>query len=127
MYSADPGGADICNAAAWIASRRTGSDNATIKETLLACAASAKHSGDGCEKHVYEHEHCRFRMESCRKCEQACRAAAEYDNCIRTEKAGVGAGAEPGIDCILSSDFRWKMKIGFKPRLRHRTCRRSKC
>lgn len=69
--------AGICNAAGQIASRRTGSDEATIKEALLACAASAEHCGDECEKHVDKHEHCRICMESCRKCEQACRAAAD--------------------------------------------------
>lgn len=69
--------ADICNAAGRIASRRTGSDEATIKEVLLACAASAKRCGDECEKHVDKHEHCRICMESCRTCEEACRVAAD--------------------------------------------------
>lgn len=68
--------ADICAATGQVASRRTGTNEATIKRMLEACAEAGRLCGDECKKHV-RMEHCRICAETCRRCEQSCREAAD--------------------------------------------------
>lgn len=67
--------ADVCAATGNIATRRTGSDEETIRRMLEACATACRLCGEECERHAAMHEHCRVCAESCRRCEQACREA----------------------------------------------------
>ena len=67
--------ADVCAATGQIASRRTGTNELTIKLMIETCADACRLCGDECEKHQ-QMEHCRICAESCRQCEQACRGAA---------------------------------------------------
>jgi len=67
--------ADVCAAAGQVASRRTGTNEATIKRLLEACAETCRLCGDACERHAHM-AHCRICADSCRQCEQACREAA---------------------------------------------------
>ena len=64
--------ADICIAAGAVATRRTGSNEETIRATLQACAVACRRCGEECERHVSMHEHCRICAEACRRCEQSC-------------------------------------------------------
>lgn len=67
--------ADVCAATGNIATRRTGSDEETIRRMLEACTTACRLCGEECERHAAMHEHCRVCAESCRRCEQACREA----------------------------------------------------
>jgi hypothetical protein len=67
--------ADVCAATGQIASRRTGTNELTIKHMIETCADACRLCGDECERHA-RMEHCRICAESCRRCEQACREAA---------------------------------------------------
>lgn len=67
--------ADICIAAGAIATRRTGSNEETIRRVLNACATACRLCGGECASHAGEHEHCRICAESCRRCEQSCQEA----------------------------------------------------
>ena len=67
--------ADVCAATGSVATRRTGSNEETIRPMLQACAAACRVCGNECERHAGHHEHCRICAESCRRCEQACREA----------------------------------------------------
>lgn len=67
--------ADICVATGAIATRRTGSNEASIRSVLETCALACRLCGDECEKH--DLEHCRLCAEACRRCQQACQQAAQ--------------------------------------------------
>jgi hypothetical protein len=67
--------ADICDATFKIATRRTGSNEAVLKATLLHCASVCEAFAEECERH--DHDHCRLCAEMCRECARDCRAAAE--------------------------------------------------
>ena len=67
--------ADICTAAAKVATRRTGSNEAMIRQMLEACENACRLCAEECEKHAEMHEHCRICAQSCRDCESACQAA----------------------------------------------------
>ena len=67
--------ADVCAATGQIASRRTGTNELTIRNMIETCAEACRLCGDECEKHAHM-EHCRICADSCRLCEQACRSAA---------------------------------------------------
>jgi hypothetical protein len=64
--------ADLCAASAAIASRRTGSNEVVIRQTLQACAMACRLCGEECARHAVQHEHCRVCADACRACEQAC-------------------------------------------------------
>lgn len=64
--------ADICDAAARLAGRRTGANEALAAETLRLCARAASLCAAECERHARRHEHCRICAEACRACEAAC-------------------------------------------------------
>ena len=67
--------ADICAAAATMASRRTGSNEAVLHATVEACARACEACAEECGGHAEMHEHCRICAEACRDCAEACRAA----------------------------------------------------
>jgi hypothetical protein len=64
--------ADVCTAAAGVASRPAGYDADVTKPLLQACVAICKSCGDECERHAHM-PHCQVCAEACRRCEQACR------------------------------------------------------
>lgn len=68
--------ADICTAAARLGTRRTGSNEAVIRQVLEACVTACGACAAECERHASQHEHCRVCAEACRWCENACRTAA---------------------------------------------------
>ena len=67
--------ADICGATGKMASRRTGSNEAILRATIEACAASCRACAEECAKHAEMHEHCRICADTCRRCAEACEAA----------------------------------------------------
>lgn len=68
--------ADACRAAGALGSRRTGSNEMTLRTMLEACALACRTCGDECEKHAQQHEHCKICAEACRQCEHLCLDAA---------------------------------------------------
>lgn len=68
--------ADLCDASARIASRRTGANESVIVATLRACEEACALCAEECERHAHHHEHCRICAESCRRCQEACNSAA---------------------------------------------------
>lgn len=69
--------ADVCLATGSVSSRRTGTNELTIKRMIETCAEACRLCGDECQKHAQMHEHCRICADACRRCEQACREAAD--------------------------------------------------
>lgn len=67
--------ADVCGATGNLALRRTGSNEAVLKEMLEVCARVCDVCAAECEKH--DHEHCRLCAQMCRECARDCRSAAE--------------------------------------------------
>jgi hypothetical protein len=67
--------ADVCATSGTLATRRTGTNEALIRQMLEVCEAACRMCGEECERHAGHHEHCRICAEVCRACEQACRAA----------------------------------------------------
>jgi hypothetical protein len=65
---------DICEASARLALRRTGSNEAMIREMLELCARACEECAAECERH--DHEHCRLCAQMCRECAADCRNAA---------------------------------------------------
>jgi len=68
--------ADVCVAAGSLASRRTGSNEAVLKQVLTTCAAACLACGEECTRHASKHEHCRICADECRRCQKACEEAA---------------------------------------------------
>jgi hypothetical protein len=66
--------ADVCEAAGKLAVRRTGSNEAVLRETLELCARVCDSCAAECDRH--EHEHCRLCAQMCRECAEDCRNAA---------------------------------------------------
>ena len=69
--------ADLCTAAAAMASRRTGNNQMMMRMTLEACAEACRLCVEECARHAGEHEHCRICMQACQTCERVCREAIE--------------------------------------------------
>jgi hypothetical protein len=67
--------ADICAATGAVASRRTGSNEDTIRAMLQACALVCRMCGEECRKHAQMHEHCEICASMCEMCGEACREA----------------------------------------------------
>lgn len=67
--------ADICAVMGSVATRRTGSNDEVLRCMLETCIAACRLSGDECERHAAQHEHCAICADSCRRCEQACQQA----------------------------------------------------
>lgn len=68
--------ADVCLATGQMASRRSGSNEAILKEMIKICESACRVCAEECEKHASQHEHCLICGETCRRCEESCRAAA---------------------------------------------------
>ncbi len=68
--------ADACMAAGAMSSRRTGSNEQTLRQMIEACSIACRICAEECERHTSKHEHCRICAESCRRCERACGDAA---------------------------------------------------
>jgi hypothetical protein len=66
--------ADICETVARLGTRRTGSNDEVLKETLELCARVCDWCAIECDKH--DHEHCRLCAQICRECAEDCRKAA---------------------------------------------------
>lgn len=67
--------ADVCHATGALASRRTGSNEQLLRQTLELCALACRTCAEECERHAGKHDHCRICGEECRRCERACQAA----------------------------------------------------
>lgn len=65
--------ADICQATARLATRRSGSNVAVLKAQLQVCITACDACAAECERH--EHEHCRLCETMCRECAEDCRKA----------------------------------------------------
>ena len=67
--------ADVCDTAANLGLRRTGTNNQMLTEMLELCARMCEECAAECEKH--DHEHCKLCAIMCRECAADCRVAAE--------------------------------------------------
>jgi len=65
--------ADVCTAAAKVAIRLTGDDDAMVRAMLSACVDACELCASECDKH--DHEHCRLCATMCRECASDCREA----------------------------------------------------
>lgn len=68
---------DICAATGIVASRRTGSNEAVIRQLIETCAEACRLCGDECDSHGGKMEHCRICAETCKRCETSCHEAAQ--------------------------------------------------
>ena len=69
--------ADLCAATAALASRRTGSNEEVLLQTLELCSLACRKCAEECERHAEHHEHCRICADECRSCEHACKLAMQ--------------------------------------------------
>lgn len=69
--------ADACRAAGSMATRRTGSNEMTLRIMLEACGLACRTCGEECASHAQQHEHCAICAEACRECERLCHEAAQ--------------------------------------------------
>ncbi len=68
--------ADLCLTTATLANRRSGSNEAILKEMLKLCESACRLCAEECEKHAERHQHCLICSQCRRTCEEACREAA---------------------------------------------------
>lgn len=68
--------ADVCVATSALASRRTGSNEATLEHMLDTCAIACRMCAEECDKHAAQHQHCRICAEECKRCAAACEQAS---------------------------------------------------
>ena len=66
--------ADVCDATANLGLRRSGSNEAVLKEMLELCARVCDACAAECDQH--DHEHCKLCAIMCRECAEDCRNAA---------------------------------------------------
>ena len=66
--------AAVCDTTATLGLRRSGSNEAVLKEMLELCARVCDGCAAECDKH--DHEHCRLCAQICRECAEDCRRAA---------------------------------------------------
>ena len=66
--------ADVCDATANLGLRRSGFNEAVLREMLEFCARVCDECAAECERH--EHEHCKLCAQMCRECAEDCRNAA---------------------------------------------------
>lgn len=69
--------ADACRAAGSMATRRTGSNEVTLRTMLDVCALACRRCGDECERHAQQHQHCVICAQACKECERLCHEAAK--------------------------------------------------
>lgn len=67
--------ADVCDATGNLALRRSGSNEAVLKEMLEVCARVCDTCAAECESH--DNEHCKLCAQMCRECARDSRTAAE--------------------------------------------------
>ena len=67
--------ADVCDMVMKVATRRTGSNEVVLRETLQLCVTTCDLCAEECAKH--DNDHCRRCAEMCRECAGDCRAALE--------------------------------------------------
>ena len=67
--------AEVCAATVSLATRRTGSNEILLQETLQLCVTACDICAEECERH--DHDHCKRCAEMCRECARDCRAAVE--------------------------------------------------
>lgn len=65
--------ADICGAAARVATRRTAQNIDVMRSMLETCILACTITADECGRH--DHAHCRLCAEMCRECARDCQAA----------------------------------------------------
>jgi len=65
--------ANVCDATAKLAVRRTGENREALRLMLEACARICDLCAGECERHA--HEHCKLCAEMCRECARDCLAA----------------------------------------------------
>ena len=65
--------ADVCEATGRVGLRRTGANDAVVRELLAMCARTCDACAAECEKHP--HEHCKLCAQMCRECADDCRKA----------------------------------------------------
>ena len=65
--------ADVCTTTARVLTRQTEFDLNATAPLVEACATMCRISGDECERHAHQHNHCRLCAEVSRRCEQECR------------------------------------------------------
>jgi hypothetical protein len=65
--------ADICTAAAKVATRRTADDDQMVRAILSACIEACMLCATECDRH--DHEHCKLCATMCRECADDCREA----------------------------------------------------
>ncbi|HWX51118.1 MAG TPA: four-helix bundle copper-binding protein [Roseomonas sp.] len=68
--------ADVCVATGALATRRTGSNEALLRQMLTICETACRTCAEECDRHAGMHEHCRICAEACRRCAKACQEAA---------------------------------------------------
>jgi hypothetical protein len=66
---------DVCESTGKLAVRRSGSNEAVLKEALEFCARVCDSCAVECDRH--DHEHCKLCAQMCRECAGDCRTAAE--------------------------------------------------
>ncbi len=69
--------ADVCTATFKLATRRSGSNDVLLEETLTVCVTACDICAEECDRHAGMHEHCRICAEMCRETARDCRAALE--------------------------------------------------
>lgn len=69
--------ADTCRAAGSMATRRTGSNETTLRAMLEACGLACRNCGNECDRHAQQHQHCAICAQACRECERLCQQAAQ--------------------------------------------------
>ncbi len=65
--------ADICDAAFKVATRRTGANEAILRQMLELCAEACDQCASECDKH--DNDHCKRCAEMCRECAADCKTA----------------------------------------------------
>ena len=69
--------ADICSATGSVSTRRSGSNQESIRSMLRACADICVLCGEECRRHAAAHAHCRICADACMACAQSCERALE--------------------------------------------------
>ena len=67
--------ADVCVTTGIVATRRTGSNEALLKELIAVCATACRLCGEECQRHADHHDHCRICAEACLACAESCQRA----------------------------------------------------
>lgn len=69
--------ADVCDAAARLAARRTGGNEQLIRRMLAVCLEACRMCAQECRRHARHHDHCRICADACDDCAEACEDALQ--------------------------------------------------